>query len=63
MLSSNALSAFSGVTATPPTQRPGLARPVRDVAASPGQPIQKQAIPPTAPTGFTPRGSLLNLSV
>jgi hypothetical protein len=66
MLSTNSLSAFSGVGPTAPVQQPGPIRSVRDQREAPAAAalsLGKQGLPGTAPTGHTPRGSLLNLSV
>ncbi len=64
MISSHSLTAFSGVPATAPAQRPGPVRPVRD-AGLPAQAAQRplEAKPQVVPPGNTPRGSLVNLQV
>ncbi len=67
MISANSLSAFSGANTTTPLQRSGPVRLVGDQrdASSPAAALLlgKQGLPGTAPSGYTPRGSLLNLSV
>jgi len=67
MLSTNSLSAFSSAGPVTPAQQSGPIRLVRDQRdASPpasALPLGKQNLPGNAPTGHTPRGSLLNLSV
>ncbi len=70
MLSTNSLSAFSSapsVTPLRPAQQPGPIRQVRDqrdlTTPAPAVPLGKQGLPGVAPSGRTPRGSLLNLSV
>lgn len=64
MISSNSLTAFSGVPATAPAQRPGPVRPARD-AEPPAQAARRplEARPQVVPPGNTPRGSLVNLQV
>ncbi len=67
MLSTNSLSAFSSAAPTAPAHQPGPVRQVRDQrdlsppASASAQ--GKQGLPGAAPSGRTPRGSLLNLSV
>ncbi len=67
MLSTNSLSAFSSPAIIAPVQQPGPIRLVRDQrdASPPASALAsgKQGLPGVAPTGHTPRGSLLNLSV
>jgi hypothetical protein len=67
MLSTNSLSAFSSLATIGPVQQPGPIRQVRDqrdlTAQAPASPVGKQGLPGAAPSGHTPRGSLLNLSV
>ena len=63
MLSLNTLSALSSVPPASPARPASLARPVRTVSAAPPQPLAKLSLPPAVPSGYTPRGSLLNLSV
>lgn len=66
MLSTNSLAAFSGVPSAIPPTRPAEVRPVRDQRDAPplqALPQNKPPVPDTPPAGFTPRGSLLNLSV
>lgn len=66
MLSTNSLSAFSGAASIPKLQQPSPVRPVREqreALAASVSPLGKQALPGAAPSGHTPRGSLLNLSV
>lgn len=66
MLSTNSLSAFSGAAAIPKLPQPSPIRPVheqREAPAASALPPGKQALPGAAPPGYTPRGSLLNLSV
>ena len=67
MISSNSLTAFSGVPATAPAQRPGPVRPVRPArdAGPPAQAAQRplEAKPQVVPPSNTPRGSLVNLQV
>ncbi len=66
MLSTNSLSAFSSAASTAPAHQPGP-RQVRDQRdLSPPTPASaqgKQGLPGAVPSGRTPRGSLLNLSV
>ena len=67
MISTNSLSAFSGAASIPKQQPPNPVRLVREqreagpVASA--SPLGKQALPGAGPSGHTPRGSLLNLSV
>ena len=67
MISTNSLSAFSGAVSLPEPQQPGLIRPVREQReagpAASALLLGKQALPGAVPPGYTPRGSLLNLSV
>jgi hypothetical protein len=66
MLSTNSLSAFSSAPIAP-AQSPGSIRQVRDqrdlTPAAQAVPLGKQGLPGITPSGHTPRGSLLNLSV
>ena len=66
MLSTNSLSAFSSPPVAP-AQSPGPIRQVRDqrdlTPAAQALPLGRQGLPGIAPSGHTPRGSLLNLSV
>lgn len=65
MISPTSLTAFSGATTTAPLSRPGAARLVRDIGPSPAQaaPAPRPLQSGPAPSGNTPRGSLLNLQV
>ncbi len=67
MLSTNSLSAFSGAASIPKLPQPSPIRPVREQReANPvasASPLGKQGLPGGVPSGHTPRGSLLNLSV
>ncbi len=70
MLSTNSLSAFSSAASVAPAraaQQPNPVRQVRDqrdlAAQAPASPLGKQDLPGAAPSGHTPRGSLLSLSV
>ena len=67
MLSTNSLSAFSSAASIAPVQQPGPIRQVRDqrelTAQAPAAALGKPGLPGAAPSGHTPRGSLLNLSV
>lgn len=68
MLTTNSLSAFSGANTTTPLQQAGAPRLVREQRDQRDQPPVQASplakpLPGTAPSGFTPRGSLLNLSV
>lgn len=64
MISSTSLTAFSGATTTAPLSRPGAARLVRDIGPSPAQAAPApRPQSGSAPSGNTPRGSLLNLQV
>ena len=67
MLSTNSLSAFSSAATIPAVQQPGPIRLVREQRdanpPAPAQTLGKHGLPGAPPTGHTPRGSLLNLSV
>ena len=66
MLSTNSLSAFSGVSSATLPARPSAVRQARALTegAAPLQAMPPDKLPAasTAPSGFKPRGSLLNLS-
>ena len=64
MISPTSLSAFTaGVS---PTRSAPTIQPVRDVTpartAQPADAATSRSLPSTPPTGYTPRGSFLNLS-
>lgn len=67
MLSTNSLSAFSGAASIPKLPQSSPIRLVREQReANPvasASPLGKQGLPGALPSGHTPRGSLLNLSV